>query len=106
MKTAHLLPVTDKAKPFEIIADVAHAWNLTINELMLSGRKQPGCFARQVAMMLVREQSRHSLADIGLMFGSRDHGTVICAVKRVNEACDTSPEIAAIVDGLRNKQTQ
>ena len=104
MKTAHLLPVTDKAKPEDIIESVANAWGIPAEEINQPTRKQPACFARQVAMTLIYQQTRRSLADVGLMFSGKDHGTVIHAIKRVNEACDTSPEIAAIVDGLRNNQ--
>ncbi len=56
---------------------------------------------RMVAMALSREFTGLSLADIGQEFGGRDHGTVLHAVGRVAELCETNRRIRDRVKMLR-----
>ena len=57
---------------------------------------------RQVAMALSREFTDHSFMKIGAMF-SRDHGTVIHAIKAVQNWCDTNPAFSAKLTALRER---
>lgn len=45
--------------------------------------------ARQIAMVLIKQNTRLSLKLVGLMFGGRDHSTVCHARDTVSELCDT-----------------
>ena len=44
---------------------------------------------RQMAMALCKELTDHSLPEIGVAFGGRDHTTVLHACRRIEELCAT-----------------
>jgi chromosomal replication initiator protein len=57
--------------------------------------------ARQIAMFLCRELTTHSLAEIGSLFGGKDHSTVVYALKRVESGLGDDDVMKAEVDSLR-----
>ncbi|MBN2425965.1 MAG: chromosomal replication initiator protein DnaA [Calditrichaceae bacterium] len=61
----------------KIMEHVAKVFNLPIDQLRAKTRKKDVVIARQIAMYLSKQLTRHSLVTIGLHFGGRDHSTVI-----------------------------
>ena len=68
---------------------VAHYYNLRIAVLDSKKRTRSIARPRQLAMALSKELTNHSLPEIGLEFGGRDHTTVIHACRKVKELLDT-----------------
>lgn len=68
----------------------------------MSSRRRPSniAFARQVAMYLSRKMTCSSLIEIGDAFGGRDHGTVIHAVKKVENRMRKEPVVRDTLDLL------
>ncbi len=68
----------------------------------MSSRRRPSniAFARQVAMFLSRKLTQSSLMEIGDAFGGRDHGTVIHAVKKVEQRIKGETSVRDTVDML------
>lgn len=68
----------------------------------MSSRRRPAniAFARQVAMYLSRKMTQSSLMEIGDAFGGRDHGTVIHAVKKVEQRIQKESMVRDTVDLL------
>lgn len=68
----------------------------------MSSRRRPAniAFARQVAMYLSRKLTQSSLMEIGDAFGGRDHGTVIHAVKKVDQRIGNETMVRDTVDML------
>ena len=68
----------------------------------MSSRRRPAniAFARQVAMYLSRKLTQASLMEIGDAFGGRDHGTVIHAVKKVDQRIGNETMVRDTVDLL------
>lgn len=68
----------------------------------MSSRRRPAnvAFARQVAMYLSRKLTQSSLMEIGDAFGGRDHGTVIHAVKKVEQRVGAESIVRDTVDLL------
>jgi chromosomal replication initiator protein len=54
-------------------------------------------------MYLCRQLTRHSLQEIGEAFGGRDHGTVIHAVKTVENMMDQDDSVRGSVDFLKTQ---
>lgn len=77
---------------------VARHYNLKPAELLSKNRKAHIVRARQVAMALTRELTRHSLPEIGEAF-SRDHSTILHACKKIEEESRENP---AFLDEYRN----
>ena len=64
---------------------VAHEFGLRVDDI--NGRRRTAAIAhpRQVAMFLARQHTTSSLQDIGAAFGGRDHGTVLHAMRTIEE---------------------
>lgn len=68
----------------------------------MSSRRRPAniAHARQVAMYLSRKLTQSSLMEIGDAFGGRDHGTVIHAVKKVEQKIQKDSSVRDTIDLL------
>lgn len=68
----------------------------------MTSRRRPSniAFPRQVAMYLSRKMTPCSLVEIGDAFGGRDHGTVIYAVRKVEQRMGCEPQVRDAVDVL------
>ncbi len=62
---------------------VAEHFDVRLADMTSKRRPQNIAFPRQIAMYLARELTRSSLAEIGEVFGGRDHGTVLHAHRLV-----------------------
>ena len=60
---------------------VAEYFNIRVSDLESKSRARAVTRPRQLAMLLSKELTQHSLPDIGKCFGNRDHTTVLHACK-------------------------
>jgi len=86
---------------------VAHAFELTVDELTSSSRGGNVAWPRQLAMYLAREHSAATLPAIGREFGGRDHTTVLYACRRARQRLSDDASLAAatrdLADQLRGR---
>jgi DnaA-like protein len=68
-----------------IILTVCDWFGLSRTELMSLRRTERLVWPRQVAMQMVRLRCEMSLNDVGILFGGKNHGTVLHACRRVEE---------------------
>jgi chromosomal replication initiator protein len=68
---------------------VADYFKVRVADLLSQRRNRSIARPRQVAKMLAKELTSHSLPEIGDAFGGRDHTTVMHACKRITELRDT-----------------
>jgi hypothetical protein len=80
---------------------VANNFNLTVGEMMLRRRALYIIRPRQIAMYLSRLLTPHSLPEIGQMFGGRDHGTVIHAVRKIEAIIAADAAFAEEIETLK-----
>ena len=69
----------------------------------MTSKRRPNNIAipRQIAMYLARTLTKHSLQEIGDLFGGRDHGTVIHACKAVDNMCEQDATTRGSVEFLK-----
>lgn len=88
-----------------ILSATAAAFDVTITELEGPSRRQPLARARQVAMYLCRQLTDLSLPKIGLLFGSRDHTTVLHGINTVHRLIQSDralfDQVTALLQSLR-----
>lgn len=72
-----------KTSPQVILKSVAEFYNITANDLVKRSRKKEVVRPRQVAMFLLREETKLSFPEIGQKLGGRDHSTVIHACEKI-----------------------
>lgn len=79
---------------------VAEVYDLRMGDMQNRRRPSHIAFPRQVAMYLSRLLTSHPLKEIGDAFGGRDHGTVIHAVKTVENMMEQDEKVRSSVDYL------
>ena len=72
---------------------VADYFKIRVADLLSQRRNRSIARPRQMAMMLSKELTQHSLPEIGDAFGGRDHTTVMHACKRIRELQDTEQRV-------------
>jgi chromosomal replication initiator protein len=91
-----MLAAQDKQVTIENIQKtVAEYYKIRATELLSAKRTRSIARPRQMAMALAKELTKHSLPEIGVAFGGRDHTTVLHATKRIKalrEADETIQE--------------
>jgi chromosomal replication initiator protein len=96
---------TAPVSPGRVLAATAEAFGLTIADLEGPRRHQPLARARQIAMYIVREMTDLSLPKIGVIFGGRDHTTVLHGINTVGRLMTEDEvlfdRVTALMQGLR-----
>ena len=71
-----------------ILKTVADFYNVPTNDLIKRSRKKEIVRPRQIAMFLLREETKASFPEIGSKLGGRDHSTVIHAYEKIKKEED------------------
>lgn len=88
-----LLETAQKSVNIESIQDaVCRHFDIKLADLKGQRKNKQLVWPRQLAMYLCRKHTSSSFPEIGQKFGSRDHTTVIYAVKKVEEALSKDEE--------------
>jgi chromosomal replication initiator protein len=85
---------------------VADYYQLRMADLLSKRRTRSLARPRQVAMMLSKELTEHSLPEIGDAFGGRDHTTVLHACKVIRELLATDGKLREDWDKLIRKLSE
>ncbi len=93
-------PEPDRLAPERILTTVAEAYGVKPDALCGRRRTHSVVQPRQVAMYLLRQFTELSLAEVGAMFGGRDHTTVIYACERVAERLNIDASFSDKLNGL------
>lgn len=86
-----------------IIDAVTEYYGVRLSDLQSKRRARSVTIPRQVCMFLARQNTRHSLEEIGGYFGGRDHTTVMHAVRMTEERRGHDPEFEAEVRALEER---
>lgn len=97
-----LLPANRPLDVDTIQREVARYYRVTAESLREDRRHKALAHARQVAMYLSRRLTKCSFPEIGVHF-SKDHSTVISAVRKVERLRDTDPAVKRELDELEGK---
>jgi len=81
-----------KASHPVILKNVADFYNISLNDLLKRSRKKEIVRPRQIAMFLLREETKLSFPEIGQKLGGRDHSTVIHAYEKIKRE-DSTDEV-------------
>ncbi|MGC9450407.1 MAG: chromosomal replication initiator protein DnaA [Oceanipulchritudo sp.] len=79
---------------------VTEMYDLRMSDMQNRRRPSHIAFPRQVAMYLSRLLTHHPLKEIGEAFGGRDHGTVIHAVKTVENMMEQDQKVRSSIEYL------
>ena len=89
-----LLALQDKLVSIDNIQrTTAEYYKIKISDLLSKRRSRSIARPRQVAMALSKELTNHSLPEIGVAFGGRDHTTVLHACRKIAELREADADI-------------
>ena len=100
---ADMLPRRADVQPDQIINTVAHAYGVPIEEMMGRGRSRQIARPRQIAMYLLREETKISLPKIGEALGGRDHTTVMYGCSKIADLLERDDKLRRQVIAIREQ---
>lgn len=86
-----------------IIETVTDFYSVRLSDLQSKRRARSVTIPRQICMFLARQNTRHSLEEIGGYFGGRDHTTVMHAVRMTEERRKNDPAFASEILALEER---
>jgi len=91
----------DRHSLSQIAKVVAKSFEIPLAQLRSTARQKRSILARQIAMLLARELSGRSAADIARFFGRKNHTTVVHACRRTRALLASDPALARDFERLR-----
>ncbi|MEX0749232.1 MAG: chromosomal replication initiator protein DnaA [Dehalococcoidia bacterium] len=85
----------------DVIGAVCRRTGAQPADLRGRSRNRQVAYARHLAMFVLKEDARKSIAEIGRAFSNRDHSTVIAGVERIRMELATRPETADDLAAVR-----
>ncbi len=92
-----------KATLKTIIKEVCRFEDITIEEIQNRSRKREYVETRQKTMYFAEKFTGLTFENIGKMIGDKDHSTVSCAIKTVNNLIDTDKYYKKSIELLRKR---
>ncbi|PSB05493.1 chromosomal replication initiator protein DnaA [filamentous cyanobacterium Phorm 46] len=94
---------TVEATPDAVIAVVAEAFDVSVEDLKGISRRREISFARQIGMYLIRQHTALSLPKVGEVFGGKDHTTVLYSCDKIAQLRNTDPNLAQTLRQLSDR---
>jgi chromosomal replication initiator protein len=92
-----------KATPDAVIAVVAEAFEVSVEDLKGNSRRREISFARQIGMYLIRQHTGLSLPKVGEVFGGKDHTTVLYSCDKIAQLRNTDPNLSQTLRQLSDR---
>ncbi len=86
-----------------IISTVSHYYKVPKSEICGKTRKQEVVQARHIAMWLIRSIKQLSFAQIGELFGGRDHSTTMSAINKIETSMRINSAVKLAVKQIESK---
>lgn len=87
----------------QIIETVSDFYHVKPTDVLGKRRHKSVSLPRQIGMYIARRHTRHSLEEIGVRFGGRDHTTVMHAVRQIETKLPADAELSACITELESK---
>jgi len=92
---------TAAPSPDAVVAAVCRRTGAQPADLRGRSRSRDIAYARHLAMFVLKEDGRRTVAEIGRLFGNRDHSTVLGGIQRIALEQTTRPETRADLAAVR-----
>lgn len=92
-----------EATPDAVIAVVAEAFDVSVEDLKGNSRRREISQARQIGMYLIRQHTGLSLPKVGEVFGGKDHTTVLYSCDKIAQLRNTDPNLSQTLRQLSDR---
>ncbi|MEG4802511.1 chromosomal replication initiator protein DnaA [Microcoleus sp. ARI1-B5] len=92
-----------EATPDAVIAVVAEAFDVSVEDLKGISRRREISLARQIGMYLIRQHTGLSLPKVGEVFGGKDHTTVLYSCDKIAQLRNTDPNLSQTLRQLSDR---
>lgn len=75
-----------------IVYHLQKQYGYALVDMQSKSRNKDLAFVRQIAMFLMKKLTDKSLRDVGMYLGGRDHSTVMHAIAKIEQQCQTDQE--------------
>ncbi|MBU1167548.1 chromosomal replication initiator protein DnaA [Patescibacteria group bacterium] len=96
-------PKSKAITPKRIVDIVSVFYDVNQEQLIAKNRKKEIAWPRQIAMFLMREESKTSYPSIGQELGGRDHTTAMHAYEKVSRSIENDDNLRQEIDLIRQK---
>lgn len=96
-----LLPLRSEVDPEEVVNTVAQAFGVEVDRMLSRDRSRKVALPRQIAMYLLREESKISLPLIGETLGGRDHTTIMYGCEKISDLLERDDRLRRQVVEIR-----
>ncbi|NQZ29363.1 MAG: chromosomal replication initiator protein DnaA [Mycoplasmatales bacterium] len=96
----------EELTPERIVSTVSHYYKIPKADIYGKTRKQNVVQARHIAMWLVRSIKQLSFAQIGEIFGGRDHSTTMSAINKIETSMRINSAVKMAIKQIESKITK
>jgi chromosomal replication initiator protein len=97
------IKILPSIRPKEAIKVISKHFNIPQNLLIGPSRLQSLVFPRHIAMYIFRIELQLPLEEIGVLFGGRDHTTVMHAINKISRSLSTNERLRIELSTIRKK---
>ena len=97
----HNLPIINNIEKVQYL--IANLYNITIDDLKGKKRITRITIPRQIAMYICRTYYNEAYTKIGLLFGGKDHTTVIYAVEKIKKEINKDKQLESEINKIITK---
>ncbi len=89
--------------PDRVVDAVSEFYQVAHVEMIGPGRRRSIVVPRQVAMLLLREETESSLVQIGQLLGGRDHSTVMHGIEKMERQVENDSQLRSEILAIREQ---
>ncbi len=89
--------------PDRVVDAVSDFYQVAHIDMIGPGRRRSVVVPRQVAMLLLREETESSLVQIGQMLGGRDHSTIMHGIEKMERQVENDSQLRSEILAIREQ---
>ncbi len=93
----------DNSNYENVLSVIAHFYNISINDIISTQRKQKYVLPRHIAMYILKEKFDLPYKKIGTILGGRDHTTIMSGCTKIDNELKSDKELKMAVDTILKK---
>ena len=93
----------DNSNYENVLSIIAHFYNISINDIISTQRKQKYVLPRHIAMYILKERFDLPYKKIGTILGGRDHTTIMSGCTKIENELKMDKELKMAIDTILKK---